>query len=113
MTEVEIVLHRIPTADSRPYLVALGPDGNLWLCENGASRIGRLNPHDGTFAEFATPTAQSRPVGIAAGRVRDDSEHSPGTLCQLRRLVHSQDPNEQFLRGHLVARRSSVHAGAG
>ena len=39
MTEVEIVLHRIPTPDSKPYLIVLGPDGNLWFCENVASKI--------------------------------------------------------------------------
>ena len=35
--------HKIPTADSRPYICVEGPDGNLWFCESGASRIGRLN----------------------------------------------------------------------
>ena len=42
MTDVEIVLHPIPTPDSRPYLIVQGPDGNLWFCENGASKIALM-----------------------------------------------------------------------
>ena len=41
--------HRIPTAKARPYIVTLGPDGNVWFCESGADRIGRLS--DQLFAE--------------------------------------------------------------
>src|SRR5712691_10083593 len=65
MAEVDIVLHSIPTPDSKPYLIVLGPDRHLWFCENGAAKIGRMNPADASFAEFATPTPNSRPVGIA------------------------------------------------
>ena len=41
---VEIVEHRIPTPDSRPYILAEGPDGHVWFCESGPGQIGRLFP---------------------------------------------------------------------
>src|SRR5262245_23402956 len=62
--EVEIALHPIPTPDSKPYIIVFGPDRHLWFCESGTSKIGRLNPADGSFVEFDTPTPDSRPIGI-------------------------------------------------
>ena len=59
--------HRIPTPDARPYIVALGPDGNVWFCESGAGKIGRLSTRDGTFAEFPLSDAECMPIGIIAG----------------------------------------------
>jgi len=41
--------HTIPTRDSKPYIAVEGPDGNLWFCESGASKVGCLNTHSGTF----------------------------------------------------------------
>ena len=38
--EVEIILHPIPTADSKPYIIVFGPDQQLWFCESGRSKIG-------------------------------------------------------------------------
>jgi len=40
------------------------PRSHLWFCESGASKIGRLNPGNGSFVEFATPTPNSKPIGI-------------------------------------------------
>jgi len=62
--QVEIILHPIPTADSKPYIVVFGPDRQLWFCESGTAKIGRMNPGDGSFVEFDTPTPDSRPIGI-------------------------------------------------
>ena len=59
--------HKIPTPDSKPYIAVEGPDGNLWFCENGASKIGCFDPRAGAFREFALPAAGSMPVGIAVG----------------------------------------------
>ena len=59
--------HRIPTPDSKPYIAVEGPDGNLWFCESGASKIGCFDPSAGTFREFALPAAGSMPVGITVG----------------------------------------------
>src|SRR5260370_35830407 len=67
MSDVEIVLHPIPTPQSKPYIIVFGPDQPLWFCESGTSKIGRLNPDNGAFTEFPTPTPSSRPIGITSG----------------------------------------------
>lgn len=43
----------LPTANSQPNGVAVGPQGSEWVTEGGAKRIARLNP-DGLFVEFPT-----------------------------------------------------------
>src|SRR4051812_29728926 len=50
----------VPTANSQPYYVTTGSDGNLWFTEQAANKIGRITP-SGTFTEFAIPTAGSSP----------------------------------------------------
>ena len=61
-----------------------------------ASRIGRLNPRDGTFAEFATPTAQSSPVGIAAGVL------SLSVLQEILAILGSPDYVSSLITGGLL-----------
>ena len=65
--KVTIREHKIPSADSKPYIAVEGPEGALWFCESGASKIGRLDPDRGTFTEFALPTKNATPIGIALG----------------------------------------------
>ena len=55
----------IPTPDSQPILIILGPDGNLWFTEQNASNVARVTP-DGVITEFRTPTF-SFPLEITAG----------------------------------------------
>jgi virginiamycin B lyase len=56
----------IPTASAGLQGMAVGPDGNLWFCEYGANKIGRLTP-GGTFTEFPiTTTPDSGPFDITA-----------------------------------------------
>jgi len=43
----------IPTSNSGPLGIALGPDGNLWFTESNVGKIGRITP-TGTFNEFST-----------------------------------------------------------
>jgi virginiamycin B lyase len=59
--------HPIPSPGSRPYIFTFAPDGNLFVCESGAGKIGRLSLGDGAFVEFAIPTRESRPIGITVG----------------------------------------------
>lgn len=59
--------HRIPTPDARPTIIARGPDANVWFCESGAGKIGRLSTRDGTLAEFPLPDKDAMPIGIVAG----------------------------------------------
>jgi virginiamycin B lyase len=56
----------IPTASSKPMGISLGSDGNLWITEFAASKIGLLGP-GGHVSENVTPTRKSQPYGIASG----------------------------------------------
>ena len=62
-----IRLHKIPSPRSEPYICMRGPDGALWFCESGASKIGRLDVDSKTFAEFDIPSANAMPIGITPG----------------------------------------------
>src|SRR5262249_55002177 len=44
-------------SSSWPNVVTVGPDKALWFTERWGHRIGRLTT-DGTFSEFAVPTAK-------------------------------------------------------
>src|SRR5258708_23549279 len=59
--------HRIPSANSAPYICVEGPDGNLWFCESGAAKIGCFNPRNAVFKEFPLPTSGATPIGIGLG----------------------------------------------
>jgi hypothetical protein len=56
----------LTAANSTPYQIVTGPDGNLWFTEYGGNRIGRITP-DGQLTEFALPTTLSRPNFITVG----------------------------------------------
>jgi virginiamycin B lyase len=56
----------IPTASSQPHGIALGSDGNLWITEFAASKIGQLNT-GGKISEAVTPSKKAGPNGIASG----------------------------------------------
>jgi virginiamycin B lyase len=64
---VTIREHKIPSADSKPYIAIEGPDHALWFCESGASKIGRFDPDSGAFTEFALPAKTATPIGITPG----------------------------------------------
>jgi streptogramin lyase len=55
----------IPSANSQPEVITLGPDGNLWFTEENTSSIARVTVK-GTITEFPTPTSGT-PFDIAAG----------------------------------------------
>src|SRR5215831_14064201 len=57
---------RIPTNNSQPEGITLGPDGNMWFAEAAANQIGRIDPK-GNITEFVVPQPQSAPVDIVAG----------------------------------------------
>ena len=58
--------HKIPTPDSKPYIAVEGPDGNLWFCENGASKIGCFDPNR-HVPRICSASGRQHPVGIAVG----------------------------------------------
>jgi streptogramin lyase len=53
----------IPAENSNPVGITAGRDGNLWFCERGGNRIGRITPQ-GSIAEFPTKVS---PYYIATG----------------------------------------------
>ncbi len=66
-------LTRFPVASATPGVLTPGlgfitasPDGNLWFTEPVASRIGRITTA-GVVTDFATPTPNASPSGIAVG----------------------------------------------
>jgi streptogramin lyase len=56
----------IPTQNSQPFWITVGPDGALWFTEFHGNNIGRLTT-SGAISEFAVPTFRSGPSGIVAG----------------------------------------------
>jgi virginiamycin B lyase len=57
--------YAIPTANSLPRNIALGPDGALWFSEAGGGAIGRISTSGSITNEY--PIANSSPQGIVAG----------------------------------------------
>ena len=55
----------IPSSDSQPISITLGPDGNFWFTEQNRSQVARITPQ-GVITEFLTPTF-SFPIGITSG----------------------------------------------
>ncbi len=48
------------------FMIAAGPDGNLWFTEPSANKIGKITT-EGKITEYAIPTAYSSPGGITGG----------------------------------------------
>src|SRR5664279_5833902 len=63
----EIVAHKIPTANAKPYIIVPGPDGNAWFAESEADKIGCFKPATQALVEFDIPTKGCRAIGIIAG----------------------------------------------
>jgi streptogramin lyase len=57
----------IPTINSYPAGIAVGPDGNLWFTDFSAGEIGRIDPTTHTIIEFPLAGFSGSPVGITAG----------------------------------------------
>jgi streptogramin lyase len=58
--------YTVPSAQSEPYKMVLGPDGNYWFTEFAGNKVANVTPA-GKFAEFDVPSAQSEPSGITVG----------------------------------------------
>src|SRR5258708_2383504 len=56
----------IPTTDSVPTGITVGPDGALWFTEEFKNKIGRITT-DGVITEYPIPTPDSNPADITAG----------------------------------------------
>lgn len=53
----------LPTPDSFPIYIRLGPDGSMWFTALTGNNVGRVTGA-GRVQEFKIPTANSRPIAI-------------------------------------------------
>jgi virginiamycin B lyase len=81
----EIKLLAPPTANSRPYGMALNSKGIVFFVEFGANKVGSIDPKTMEFREYPLPDPASRPRRIAI--TSDDivwySDYSRGYLGRL------------------------------
>src|SRR5579862_687532 len=56
-----ITVFPVPTPNSLPEDIVVGPDGNLWFTESLANQIGRITP-SGAITEYRLPIAQPKNV---------------------------------------------------
>jgi virginiamycin B lyase len=61
----EIKLLTPPTANSRPYGMALNSKGTVFFVEFGTNKVGSIDPKTMEFREYPLPDAASRPRRIA------------------------------------------------
>jgi virginiamycin B lyase len=65
---VEIKEFDIPTPHARPHDPAVGAEGTLWVTEQMANKLGRLDLKTGEFKEYPPKTSDSGPRGLVADR---------------------------------------------
>lgn len=54
----------IPTPDSAPHDIVVGPNDLIWFTEINTNKIGMFNPNTEEFQEYDIPTPSSRPHGL-------------------------------------------------
>jgi len=57
----------VPTVNSAPDGITVGPDGNLWFAEPTANQVGQINPTTHTVAGFPISTTNNDPTDITVG----------------------------------------------
>jgi len=65
---VQIKEYDVQTPNARPHDPAVGPHDSLWVTEQGANKLGELDPVTGKWREFPLKTPDSGPHGLVADR---------------------------------------------
>jgi streptogramin lyase len=91
-----LVEFTVPTANSSPFDMTLGPDSYIYFTESVGDRIGKMT-WDGSIVEYPVPTVSSSPHEITAGpdgnlwftyfgnkigSITADGFHTPGGILQ-------------------------------
>src|SRR6266542_7092592 len=61
---VAITEFALPTPDSRPWGITVGPEGNLWFTESGSRRIGRMTVGGAVTGEFGVRSGSPRNITV-------------------------------------------------
>jgi len=68
----------------RPYGIALDKAGNVWFCQIGAGKLGKLNPKTGTITELVLePDSQPRRMATAPDGSLWVTLYGKGTLLRV------------------------------
>jgi virginiamycin B lyase len=59
--------YAVPTSESTPGCILIGPDGALWFTEPRADKIGRIDPQTHAVTQYPVPTAKSLPGDVTVG----------------------------------------------
>lgn len=93
----------VPTAASQPYDLEYA-GGYVWFTQRDGNKIGRLNPGTGEITEYAIPTADSEPTGIAvSANGTTNVWFTERTANQLGRLVVTGTTTSQMYEYPLPA----------
>ncbi len=94
--KVPIKEYDVPTPHARPHDPALAPDGALWVTEQMANKLGRLDPATGKFREYPLKTPDSGPHGLVADK--QGNIWFRRHLCRVRREAESEESSDYRVR---------------
>lgn len=84
MTTAGVVTdYPVPTSNAGPHGILAGLDGYLWMTERNASQIARLDLATKVITEYATPTPDAMPTGIATIPNMNDIYFTESAVAQI------------------------------